>query len=127
MKNKIFNKILFLIIIFSTMIFALSINNVYAKIPDNYDNVVEEKKYYNGTIDDDFSSDKIIVILSKKETNKYKNYTISDFPEIDCKSVIDLTSSSNELLKNENNNSNEQVLIDSIDFCHVSWSFYLYD
>ena len=43
MKNKIFNKILFLIIIFSTMIFALSINNVYAKIPDNYDNVVEEK------------------------------------------------------------------------------------
>ena len=33
MKNKIFNKILFLIIIFSTMIFALSINNVYAKIP----------------------------------------------------------------------------------------------
>lgn len=99
MKNKIFNKILFLIIIFSTMIFALSINNVYAKIPDNYDNVVEEKKYYNGTIDDDFSSDKIIVILSKKETNKYKNYTISDFPEIDCKSVIDLTSSSNELLK----------------------------
>lgn len=119
MKNKIFNKILFLIIIFSTMIFALSINNVYAKIPDNYDNVVEEKKYYNGTIDDDFSSDKIIVILSKKETNKYKNYTISDFPEIDCKSVIDLTSSSNELLKNENNNSNEQVLIDSKKFNRI--------
>ena len=94
------------------MIFSLNITNVYAKTFENYDTIVEEKKYYNGTIEDDFSDDKIIIVLSKEETNKYKNYTISDFPEIDCKSVIDLTSNSNELLKNANNNYNEQTLID---------------
>ena len=94
------------------MIFSLSITNVYAKTIENSDTIVEEKKYYNGSIEDNFSDNKIIIVLSKEETNKYKNYTISDFPEIDCKSVIDLTSNYNELLKNANDNYNEQTLID---------------
>lgn len=99
------------IIIFSSFIFSLNITNLYAKTYENSDTIVEEKTYYNGTIEDNFSDDKIIIVLSKEETNKYKDYTISDFPEIDCQSVIDLTSNYNELLKNSNNNYNDQTLI----------------
>lgn len=109
--NKMLNKILMFIIIFSSFIFSLNITNLYAKTYENSDTIVEEKTYYNGTIEDNFSDDKIIIVLSKKETNKYKDYTISDFPEIDCQSVIDLTSNYNELLKNSNNNYNDQTLI----------------
>ena len=105
------NKILMFIIIFSSFIFSLNITNLYAKTYENSDTIVEEKTYYNGTIEDNFSDDKIIIVLSKEETNKYKDYTISDFPEIDCQSVIDLTSNYNELLKNSNNNYNDQTLI----------------
>ncbi len=109
--NKMLNKILMFIIIFSFFIFSLNITNLYAKTYENSDTIVEEKTYYNGTIEDNFSDDKIIIVLSKEETNKYKDYTISDFPEIDCQSVIDLTSNYNELLKNSNNNYNDQTLI----------------
>ena len=109
--NKMLNKILMFIIIFSSFIFSLNITNLYAKTYENSDTIVEEKTYYNGTIEDNFSDDKIIIVLSKEETNKYKDYTISDFPEIDCQSVIDLTSNYNELLKNSNNNYNDQTLI----------------
>ena len=109
--NKMINKILMFIIIFSSFIFSLNITNLYAKTYENSDTIVEEKTYYNGTIEDNFSDDKIIIVLSKEETNKYKDYTISDFPEIDCQSVIDLTSNYNELLKNSNNNYNDQTLI----------------
>ena len=108
--NKMLNKILMFIIIFSFFIFSLNITNLYAKTYENSDTIVEEKTY-NGTIEDNFSDDKIIIVLSKEETNKYKDYTISDFPEIDCQSVIDLTSNYNELLKNSNNNYNDQTLI----------------
>ena len=109
--NKMLNKILMFIIIFSSFIFSLNITNLYAKTYENSDTIVEEKTYYNGTIEDNLSDDKIIIVLSKEETNKYKDYTISDFPEIDCQSVIDLTSNYNELLKNSNNNYNDQTLI----------------
>ena len=117
--NKMLNKILMFIIIFSSFIFSLNITNLYAKTYENSDTIVEEKTYYNGTIEDNFSDDKIIIVLSKEETNKYKDYTISDFPEIDCQSVIDLTSNYNELLKNSNNNYNDQTLINNEKFNRI--------
>ena len=96
-KKKIFNsklnKMFIFFFIFLSIFLSFSITNVYASTLSNYEIIEEEKKYYTGNLDDDFSDDRIIIVLSKEETNKFKNYTPQDFPEINCKSVIDLTGS----------------------------------
>lgn len=123
MKKKIYNinfkKILTIIIIFGITLITLNVTKVFARTLENHETIVEEKSYYNGTIDDDFSDDKIIIVLSKEETNKYKDYTTEDFPEINCKSVKDLTSSSNEILKNKDSKNNEKILINREKFNRI--------
>lgn len=120
MKKKIYNinfkKILTIIIIFGI---TLNVTKVFARTLGNQETIVEEKSYYNGTINDDFSDDKIIIVLSKEETNKYKDYTTEDFPEINCKSVIDLTASSSEILKNKDSKNNEKILINREKFNRI--------
>jgi subtilisin family serine protease len=122
-KKKIYNinfkKILTIIIIFGITLITLNVTKVFARTLENHETIVEEKSYYNGTIDDDFSDDKIIIVLSKEETNKYKDYTTEDFPEINCKSVKDLTSSSNEILKNKDSKNNEKILINREKFNRI--------
>lgn len=69
MKKKIYNinfkKILTIIIIFGITLITLNVTKVFARTLENQETIVEEKSYYNGTIDDDFSDDKIIIVLSK--------------------------------------------------------------
>lgn len=123
MKKKIYNinfkKILTIIIIFGITLLTLNVTKVFAKVLENCEIVVEEKLYYNGTIDDNFSDNKIIIVLSKEETNKYKDYTVEDFPEINCKSVIDLTASSSEIFKNKDSKNNEKILINREKFNRI--------
>lgn len=123
MKKKIYNinfkKILTIIIIFGLTLLTLNVTKVFAKVLENCEIVVEEKLYYNGTIDDNFSDNKIIIVLSKEETNKYKDYTVEDFPEINCKSVIDLTASSSEIFKNKDSKNNEKILINREKFNRI--------
>ena len=42
-------------------------------------------------ISDNFSDDKVIVVLNKEESFLFKNYNPEDFSEIGCVSVKDLT------------------------------------
>lgn len=89
------------------MIFPIS---VYANDNINDESITEEKIYYQGTLDDDFNDDKIIVVLSKEETSKYKDYSLDDFPEIDCESVSDLTQSIVNKIKSKGFDENKSLI-----------------
>ena len=52
---------------------------------------VEQKVYNKATLEDDFTNDRVIVVLNRETTRRFKNYTPKDFPEIDCVQVNDLT------------------------------------
>ena len=52
----------------------------------------EEKHYYQGTIEDDFADDRVIIVLTKLATRQFLTYVPTDFPEIDCITVTDLSS-----------------------------------
>lgn len=91
----------FFILICLCGVLTLFITGVNVGAYDDYYEESEEKTYYNGNIDDDFFENKIIIVLSKKETFKMKDYSITDFPEINCKKVTDLTSNAVDLYKNK--------------------------
>ena len=62
-------------------VFANSINN--SEIKDET-NKLDKKVYYDGSIEDNFTDDSVIIVLNEEETHKFKTYTPEDFPEIDC-------------------------------------------
>ena len=51
---------------------------------------IEEKKFSNATMEDDFAENQVIVIMTNTASLKFKEYTASDFPEIACSEVRDL-------------------------------------
>jgi len=51
----------------------------------------EEKIYCKATIDDDFTDDRVIIVLNRETTRQFREYTTEDFPEIDCVQVYDLS------------------------------------
>lgn len=53
--------------------------------------VKEAKTYCKLTIEDDFSENAILVVLNNATSKKSKSFSASDFPEVDCKEVVDLT------------------------------------
>ncbi|MGD9901715.1 MAG: S8 family serine peptidase [Spirochaetales bacterium] len=75
-----------------------SINTVYAnsetvlseEVEDEV-NELDKKVFYQGTVEDDFADDKVIIVLNEEETHKFKTYAPEDFPEIDCIAIEDLT------------------------------------
>ena len=84
------------------------INAVYADSNDIVNEQVEDKinkldkkVYYEGSIEDDFADDTVIIVLNEEETHKFKTYTPEDFPEIDCVAVKDLTSHAVDYVKQE--------------------------
>ena len=54
----------------------------------------ETKILDTATVDDDFTDDCVLVILTNAESLKFRQYTATDFPEVACKSVEDLSSAS---------------------------------
>ncbi len=104
---------LVLVLLFSfSCVFTFSSMAIHANVSDNIDNeaITEEKIYYEENIDDDFNNDKVIIVLSKEETNKFKEYTPSDFPEIDCESITDLTNNIIEKIKNKEFVENKSLI-----------------
>lgn len=76
---------------FILLIFVLTLNLVCVKAYSlNYK--------CNATLDDNFSLDSIIVVLNNEESKKNKTYDKSDFSEINCINVVDLTYNSKILL-----------------------------
>ena len=60
----------------------------------------EEKIYTNVTIEDHFSDRRVLVVFKNQESLKFKNFQATDFPEINCKSVKDLSGTYVQKIKN---------------------------
>lgn len=62
---------------------------------------VEEKVYSTATIDDEFSAERVIVILNENASQVFKEYRTSDFSEIKCKGIKVLNSTIREKSKKQ--------------------------
>ena len=85
----------FLLVIVMFLLFTLS-NFVSVRAT-----TVEEKVYSTATIEDEFSDERVIVILNEKTSQTFKEYKISDFSEIKCKDIKVLNSAMREKLKKQ--------------------------
>ena len=52
---------------------------------------MEEKVFCSVTLEDDFAEDEVVVTIKNKESLKFKKYVASDFVDIGCESVDDLS------------------------------------
>lgn len=52
----------------------------------------ESKIYTRATLEDDFTDDKVIIVLNREITRRFKEYSVEDFSKIDRVAVYDLTS-----------------------------------
>ncbi len=49
---------------------------------NNVKEYVEQKIFCNATIEDDFSDDRVLIVLNKNESQSFKAYQASDFSNI---------------------------------------------
>ena len=93
-------KIVLVLLTFSLLFMNifLSISLVSAHTPNN-EIYQEEKVYSDATIEDEFSEDVVLVVLTNLESQKLKTYTKEDFNEVELESVQDLTIHTVELYK----------------------------
>jgi hypothetical protein len=58
-------------------------------------NSIEEKVLCEATLEDDFAEDRVLVVLSNKETMRFKNYSARDFSISSVMKIEEITESSN--------------------------------
>ena len=88
---------------------STEINSAVGDNFKNYDNINtllfnssdEGKKFCEASINDDFYTDSVIVILKNDESLKFKKYDINDFPNVNASSVNLLTEYTYENIKNK--------------------------
>lgn len=99
MKKTFYNKIVigFLAIALSVTMFPVGQFFVSAE-------TVEEKIYSNATIEDEFVDNKVTVILNTEASFSDKDYTVSDFSEIECINVTNLTTEATAVARGEKTN-----------------------
>jgi len=59
----------------------------------------ERRVYCTATADGNFADDKVIVVMNKQETSRFKNYAPTDFSEYGFSAVEELTKASRDVLK----------------------------
>ena len=59
----------------------------------------EEKILSKATINDDFADDRVLVVFSNESSLSFKTYIPSDFEEINCKKIVDLSVSESKIVK----------------------------
>ena len=129
MKRKIYS-IFMLLLIVGLINSAMPLYYIYAEdieyLEKNTDLVqVEQKVICDATLDDDFADDRVLVVLNHEESMKFKSYSNADFIEVGCNSVLDLTSSTETIVKAKTEgckneltnagNSINQYFIDNVD------------
>ncbi len=75
--------------------------NMSMDADDNAALVDEEKIYCKATIDDDFEDDKVIVVLKHSESMEFKDYSVSDFPQVQATAVNNLTYETGQMVKSK--------------------------
>lgn len=94
------------ILIFISIIFSICVLPLSVSAHEN-DNI----KHSEICIDDNFSDDKVLVVLNKEASFRSKEYTKYDFEDIGCIKVEDLTSSATDSIIN--NLDNDLVNVDN--------------
>lgn len=59
-----------------------------------------EKVYCQATLEDEFADDTVILVLQQTEDVFFKDYTVADFPNMNCVSVEELTSGRTQKVRN---------------------------
>ena len=62
---------------------------------------VEERILSKATLDDDFTDDKVLVIMNKQETDKFRSYACRDFTNVNIREVRNLTETSSIALREQ--------------------------
>lgn len=115
MLKKFLKKIIILSIICILTIFSVLFGGVSLNV---HANDSRDKIYSNTTIDDEFSDNRVIVVLTEDASKINKKYTIKDFEDIGCTNVVELNENINNQFEKFNKvlclefsfNSKEQVL-----------------
>lgn len=94
--NRLKKVFLIIVTFFITNIICFGVN---VKAYASYD--IEEKMYCTATVDEKFDDKSIIVTLNNSESLLFKDYTVSDFADIDCIKVEDLTEFSTEIVREQ--------------------------
>jgi len=86
----------------------------------NFKKQIEESMISDIAKNGEFSGNRILVVLNKQATSYFKDYSVSDFPEIDISSVEMLTEKSSLSLKKqllfENEIEDDEMKINSEEF-----------
>ena len=61
----------------------------------------EQKVLCTATLEDDFADNRILIVLNNATSLSLKNYSVSDFPEISCSGVKNLTQAATDLVTAE--------------------------
>ena len=117
MKNKTI-LVCFLLFVFGMVTFFVGDITINAEDEQLCNNANTENQY---DISDNFSDDKVIVVLNKDESFLFKNYKPDDFSEVGCVSVKDLTGFTVNYVKEKMlypDNTNK-MLVDSDNFRRI--------
>ncbi len=84
-------------------------------------NPTTEKILCSATIDDDFGDETVLLALTNDESMKFKKYSISDFKEVDCASVEEITESLVSKIKKQQSGiiSEDELIIDTTKFQRI--------
>ena len=91
----------FLSTVFVYASFNTGANNAKTAEQNNTEEYVDKKVYSEATILDDFADDSILIVLSKKETFMFKNYSKDDFIGVEIAEVDNLSLSMAETIQSK--------------------------
>lgn len=66
-----------------------------------------EKIYCDATLEDEFSSDRVLVVLKESVSSEAKSYSANNFSEISCQSIKDLTETATQTMRREKSRTND--------------------
>lgn len=71
--------------------------------------IIEPKVFSTATLENDFADNHVLVVLNNKSSLNFKTYSTSDFKEVKCSAVNDLTSGKKKQVETKVSNFNNSV------------------
>lgn len=103
MKKRVTQVLFVLVLLLNFLIIG---NHTY--ISAYNDNTgIEEKSFCHVSLDEDFADDTVLIVLNKNASAVFKNYLPSDFSEVGCSNIEDLTEGVVEKIYEQQTNANE--------------------
>ncbi len=91
----------------SILVLAVVFLGVFSSNITKAEEISEEKVYCNATIDDNFTDNEVLEVLTNEESLEFNEYTINSFSEINCVSIDDLTDGYKDKIEQQLNGTYE--------------------